>query len=229
MAITATPSTHFDPAEFDRLIEAHGVPALWRRARTCPCIKVETGQPDFNCDLCGDLPGTLWDAGAELRVLAPGRQRRDEQQDIGQLMAGMVTLTFPSEYTPGHWDRVELLNAAMVVNNERHVRGAVDPVGRSTERLRIHPSLAVEYCEAIVGGLLVAYIEGSDFSIEGSGAIVWGAGRGPAVGVQYTLRYRARPVYIVWSPQSRDEGGTKQPYRCMAQRFDFFRREAVGE
>lgn len=145
------------------------------------------------------------------------------------MLAGMVTLTFPSAHTPGHWDRVEFLNAWMVVNNERHHRGAVDPVGRSTERLRIYPALAVEYCDALVGGDIVSYVDGADFSVLGDGTVAWVAGRGPGNGAQYTLRYRARPTFLVWSPQSRDEGGAKMPYRCQAQRLDFFRRDAVGE
>lgn len=229
MAVTSTIGPdHFDAAEFDALIAEHGVPALWRRARACPCVG-EDGQPEIACAFCSDLPGYFWDAGVELRVLAPGRQRRDEQQDIGQLMAGMVQITFPSTFTPGHFDRVEFLAATMVINNERLRRGALDPAGRSQERLRIRPSLGVEYCAAIVGDALVAYAEGTDFSVGADGSIAWVPGRGPAAGTRYTLRYHARPTFIIWSPQSRDEGGSKQPYRCQAQRLDFFHRGAVGD
>lgn len=237
MAITQRTEQHFDPEEFDSFIAAHGSDAVWRRARTCPCLDASTRQPSVACPFCRDWPGILWDAGTELRILAPNRQRRDEYEQPGLVERGMLFLTFPSRagtgpdaisVTPGHLDRIDLSGAAeMVVNDEVHVRGDVDPGGRSTERLRLHPSLAVEFCEAIVGGTLTTFVEGTAFTVATNGAITWISG--PPNGTQYTLRYRARPSFVVWSPMSRDEGGTKQPYRVLAQRLDFWRRQVVGE
>lgn len=219
MAVTTQSAEHFAAAEFDALLAAHGTPALWRKARGCPCHDPRSGQPELDCGLCEQ--GILWDAGTQLTLLAPGRNRKESYEDVGLLMQGMVTLTFPSDRTPGHLDRVDFLAALIVVNQERHVRGAVDRQGHSRERLQMVPVL-VESIEAIVADALVAYAFFTDFTVSANGTITWQAGKGPPTDTQYVVRYQARPAYVVWAPQSRDEGGSKMPYRAMAQRLDFF-------
>lgn len=213
--------------DFDAEILAHGTPALWRRARMCPCFDPVTGHPAIDCGVCTD--GILWDGGQAVRILANNRRREDVYDIAGQRMEGMCMLTFPTGITPGHLDRVELTAAVMTVNNELHVRGELDKAGRSTERLRIAPALSIEFCEAIVAGVVTAYAFFTDFTVDAAGAISWNPGHGPADGSQYTVRYTTRPTYLIWSPQSRDEGGERMPYRARAQRYDFFRRKAVGE
>jgi hypothetical protein len=228
MAITDTTGhTHFDAAQFDAEIEAHGTPALWRKAADCPCVDDRTGQPNPMCPF--HVRGVIWDTGSSIKVLAPGRQRREIYDEAGEWMQGFIVLTFPSAITPGHQDRVDFTAAEMVVNNEVLTRGAVDRLDRSLERVRVAPVLEVERCIAIVNDAVVDYISGLDFSVGADGAVTWAAGRGPAAGTQYSLRVRVRPTYVIWAPQSRDEGGSRQPYRAMAQRMDFFRRLAVGE
>jgi hypothetical protein len=232
MAIEAagglTSEEHFDAAAFDAELNAHGAPARWRKARLCPCLNLLTGAPDPNCPYCRTYPGLLWDDAGELRVLAPARRRQDLYDQNGHLLKGMVTLTFPSTVLPAHLDQIELSAAVMVVNNERHVRGEIDPAGRSTERLRLPTPLDVEYCEAIVAGVLTQYVLNTDFGLSDTNALQWAAGdAGPPPGTLYTIRYTARPVYICWSPESRDENGSKQPYRCIAQRLDYFRQPVV--
>lgn len=141
-------------------------------------------------------------------------------------MEGMLFLTFPSTVTPGRNDQIVLTASEMVLADERHVRGETR-AGRSTERLRMRPCIGVEFCDAIVDGALTSFTEGREFSISDVGDIVWSDP--PADGTQYTLRYRTRSTYVVLSPFSRDENGTKQPYRAIAQRLDFWRRPPVGE
>lgn len=229
MAIfSAAAAPHFDPAEFDRFLAEHGTPAIWRRARLCPCVGASTGQPALDCTVCNGEAIVWEDSGQNITVLLPGRQRQDQYDQVGAWMQGMAYMTFPVTFVPGHLDQVQLTAAEMVVNNERHVRGDVDRAGRSRERLRMRGSLRVEFCEAIVGGSLVAYTEGTDFSIGSGGEIQWQAGAGPATGTAYTMRYVARPTYVVWSPQSRDEAGKTMLYRAMVRRLDFFQRPVVG-
>lgn len=218
---------HFDPVEYDRRIEEDGTPAIWRRARTCPCINRATGQAKVDCPVCfGDA--VFWGDGEDIKVLAPGRQRKDEYDVVGAWMQGMLMLSFPSTALPGHLDRVELTLAKMVVDNELLVKGASDRAGRSKERLRFRHALDVEACHAIVDGELREYAVVNDFSVDAAGVVRWVDGHGPPDGAQYSMRYVARPTYLLWSPQSRDEGGLKMPYRCMAQRLDFFRRSVEG-
>ena len=217
-----------DSRNFDEEIVSHGTPALWRKARMCPCIKERTGQPEVGCAFCDEL-GSIWGDDKEIKVLAPGRKRNDDYGLAGAWMDGMVLFTFPTDVFPGHLDQIELLNAAMVVNNEHHVRGATDRLGRSKERLRLRHAIDIEFCEAIVGDDLVDYKRYRDFNVNDEGDILWNAGGGPPEQAQYTLRYTAKPIFVIWSPTSRDEHGAKMPYRALAKRLDFFDPKSVGE
>lgn len=218
---------HFDPSAFDDLLARHGTAVTWRRRRLCPCLAPDTGQPNIVCPYCRDLPGSIWDDGQSVTLFAPARRRKDLYDDAGHLLEGIVTFTFPTGVTPGHLDWVELLNADCIVNAEVHVKGEVDKLNRSTERLRFPDVIEAEFIDAIVADVLHTYSSGVDFNVGDDASITWTGG--PPDGTQYTVRYSARPVYICWSPESRDEGGTKQPTRVIAQRLDFFRKRAVGE
>ena len=92
---------HFDPTEFNDFIDAHGTSALWRRARTCPCLDPLTGQAAAACPFCREMPGTLWDAGTQLVLFVPSRQRTDIFDQGGKRIEGVVLVTFPSTVTPG--------------------------------------------------------------------------------------------------------------------------------
>lgn len=228
-ALAATDS-HFDPAEFDEAIRSHGTPVTWRKGTTCPCFDPMTGHAQIDCPYCEHGFGMLWDDGVPITILAPGRQRNDNYDVTGMWMNGIVMLTFVSTVTPAHLDMVELLAAEMVVNRELHVRGDTNKVGRSTERVRFRKVVMPEGAFAIVGVELQTYQPLTDFLIDADGVIVWADGAGPPEGTQYSVRYLARPSYVIISPQSRDEGGgTKLPMKCLAQRLDFFNRAAVGE
>ena len=228
MAVGTRTAQHFDPVAFDGLLESHGAPTLWRRARVCPCLDPDTGNARIVCPFCVDFPGVLWDSGSAIKILAAGRQRHDQHEDFGLRLQGFTSFSFPSTVTPGHLDRLEILSGRMVVT-QRLVRGDVDIAKRSRERLRIAPVFAVEFCEAIVADALVAYVAGTDFAVDDAGAVTWATDAGPDDGVAYTVRYLTRPTYLCWSPQSRDEDGTKQPYRVTVQRLDLYTGKAVGE
>jgi len=235
MAITgasaaAAIETHFDPVEFDDAVASHGTPVVVRRAVTCPCFDQTTGHSQTDCPFCERGFGILWDDGYLAKILAPGRPRRDDYDAIGFSLNGMITLTFPSTVTPGHLDLVELMVAEMVVNRELLTRDAVNKLERSTERLRFRQVITVEKIVAIVGGVLEEYHVPADFSIRADASVQWvDAMHGPPPEIQYSVRYRARPSYVVLSPRSRDVGGQKMPYRCEAMRLDFFEKPAVGE
>jgi len=231
MAVSELPiHGRLDPKRFDEEIEHHGIAARWHRSRTCPCIDPRTGQAEIGCPVCLD-EGVLWDEGTALKVLMPGRSRKDEYADVGHWMNGFVSITFPSKVVPGHYDKVELSESLMIARQVL-VRGATNKLGRSRERLRYREAaVAVEYCEAIDPGdpaAVLSFSTPDDFSLGPTGVVEWVPGHGPASGKQYTVRYQARPTYIVWSPQEREEGGQKLPYRVQAQRLEFFQPAVVG-
>jgi len=113
----------------------------------------------------------------------------------------------------------------MVVNGEQLVRGQLDPQGRSCERLRLEP-IEVEFCDAIVAGVLQSFTAGLEFTV---GTDRSSPGGSAAAAGRHTLHAAlpGRATYILWSPMS-GRGGAKQPYRVQAQRLDFFRQPAVG-
>ena len=211
-ADTGLGGPHFDPAEFDEAIRTHGHRAQVRPRRACPCADAVTGQPSVNCPSCDN--GSLWGVGAEEWVLIPGRRRGDVYDPIGLYLNGMVIFSFKSTRTPGHLDRIELLDAEMVVNQERHV------VDDGKERVRVRPVLRVEAIDAWDGAQAVEVAPAS-IEVDVTGQITW-IDSLPAAHTPYTLRYVTTPAYVLLSPQSRDEGGSKMPYRAIAQRLDFF-------
>lgn len=202
---------HFDPNEFAEAIRTHGHRARIRPRRACPCGDPVTGQPRQDCGSCDN--GNLWGDGDEDFVLAPGRKRGDIYDPIGLYMNGMLMLTFRPERTPGHLDRVDLLDAEMIVTQERHA------VGDGKERARHRPVLRIEAVDWWNGSAAVS-LDPAVLTVDGDGWFTWI--ESPPPGAPYTLRYATRPAYVVMSPQSRDEGGTKQPYRALCQRLDFF-------
>lgn len=218
---------HFDARAFDAEIEAHGVPVLWQRASVCPCLDPVRGTFEPDCPYCRD--GTLWDMGELIRVKLDSRNRRDEYDVIGRRMDGRTTATFPSTVLPGHFDLLTLIAAELVVDNEFLTYGESDRLGRSRERTRM-PVVRVERCASITpppARELLFFTEGVDFTVNNGRDIAWT--NPPPANSRYVLRYVARPVYICWSPMSRDENASKMPYRVEAQRYDFFRRESVGD
>lgn len=228
MAITTMPEVHFQSSFFDAEISGHGTTVLWRRHRICPCIDRNTGNADVGCPHCqGEM--LLWDAGREIRVLMFGRSRRDQYDVPGLLFQGTCNVTFPTGVIPAHYDRLDLVDARMVVTGELLVRGDIDKLGRSRERLQ-QKFISVEYCEAIVDDQLIAYQYGQDFTVDGDGVVRWSLGAGPPDGARYSMRYVAVPAFVVWSPMpGREENGQQMPYRAYAQLLAFFRRKAAGE
>lgn len=216
---------HFDAGEFNAAIASHGTPALWRKSRICPCRDSRTRQAAIDCPICEG--GLLWDDGSPITVFAFNRKREDLYDVPGQRLEGATSFTFPAGIVPGHLDMIVLQVGQIVVNNELHIRGELDNADRSTERLRVRPAFAIEFVEAIVDGQLEQYLVGAHLTVNDDGDIAWSSG--PPEGTPYTMRYRARPTYVTWSPYSRDEGGQVMPYRSLALRYDFFDPKAVGE
>lgn len=211
------PPFHFVAGEYDELLAQHGTLAIWRKAMFCACYDRRSGRVELDCPSCDRGVGVVWRDPEVIKVLLPGRARHEAYDMAGAWERGIVNITFPSRIVPGHYDRVDLLVGKIMVNNERHERGEVDRAGRSTERVRQIP-VQIEKVEAFVGGASQEFDSGFSLGLDGS--IIWAAG--PPDGSRYTVRYEARPAFVVWGPQSRDEFGNKMPYKVKAQRLDFF-------
>lgn len=212
MAILET-VPHFDAARFDRLIAHHGTPAVVRPARMCPCYD-ETGHPRRLCPHCDGL-GIAWGPAMNAMVLLPGRSRRDQYDWMGYQLQGITHMTVQTELTPAHYDLIELTAAEMIVTRERAVwRGA--PV-----RLRMPTVLRVE---------AVLWLDGITLVDAAPQAVVDGKitlDSSVPTGAQITVRYAARPAYVVISPIEREEGGVRMPYRALVQRLDFWSERSV--
>jgi len=218
-----TGADHFDPLEFDGAIETNGTPAEWRRATRCPCVDSSTGAYQLDCPYHAVGLGVVWGDPEEIKVLMPGRTDRFTAEMAGGVEMGGSMMVVKSTMTPSHADRIDLMAAEFTTSGEIFTVGDVNKLGHSKERLRFNP-IELEYATAIVAGQLVTYVF-PQVVVGDDGVITWDGG--PPQGTQYSVRYRGRPAYVCWSPQSRDENAQKMPYRVAVKRLDSFEQRVV--
>lgn len=209
-------------ADFVSILDTYGDDTLVRRTARCGCIDPETRKPDVMCDTCH---GFGWQYPAEIeltvKVQWTGSKKNPREHPQGDITPGDYTATWFG-HAPGLGDVFVHPREALAVH-EVLLRGAVasSAVGApSLEYLAHRVVLAIEH----VADDGHVYEEGVDFSLGGDGrTIEWEAGRGPAVGVPYTIRYTARGEYIIGSEAGitvRHDGSETLPYKVTLHRYD---------
>lgn len=181
----------------------------------------DTGTPDKDCIECSGS-GALYIPGQQIPVMRMNAKTRLEWFNaMGPLAHGHAMFTLLPEHMSGFRDRFTLLDGVMVFT-ERKVREATVeqpryPIIRHTSITGTAADLTVP--ETTTVGVLYAHgtgldgvvtqrlVEGTDFSLvplgdAGNGHTVdWtigdGIGSAPPVGARYTLRYYARPRFVV--------------------------------
>lgn len=212
---------HLTPAELDQFISDHGVSVRLERATLCPCQFSETGQPKLECPLC--LGKAYLFATYETHTaLVTNRQHRKNFVDVGSYQTGSCEATFKTGVTIPDYSRITMINDRTVINDEILTRGAVHG-SRSLEVVRF-PILSMELLVASTG---TPYTTPTDFAMSGR-RVAWVTGRGPATGIQYTMRYLATPVYVVMGtePRIRSEFNTSVPTLAHLLRLDVVDRQA---
>lgn len=234
------PETRLDPDAFNDLVLARGIGCIYRRAVRCPCLRIESRQPRAGCPVCNGLGYAYPEELSEPMIaLVLSRTPRRQQLAVGQQVSGTVQVTFPQGVVPAQGDQLwpdndehsvqQVLYRSVAQVDDTVVRSrATAPDQRApvqpatTDRLLYPDVLRVEHVSWIDEETreLRTGKQGRDFTLEGN-ALTWRPDSGPKPGKGFSIRYRARAVYVL-SPgepvnRTNEEGF---PYRCEAQRLD---------
>ncbi len=199
-----------------RLWWEHGVPCPCRSTRTLNGRKGVTGEPQENCAYCGGA-GTMYVNGQQIVGM---RTSTSESQrlhtEYGPYAKGTMWLTLLPEHVADHLDRYTLLDGVRTHGELRKRKGTVEklryPVIKRTfvcgtpedRGVQQELTVGVQFCMAsdsdgVVTG--VELIEDTDFVVDDDGKLDWtlgdDAGTAPAVGEYYTVRYYARPRFVL--------------------------------
>lgn len=215
------PRADFKPEQFRKVIISHGLDVEWQQAAECPCSQPSShfgfslpGAPSsaseqarVDCPACHGR-GYLYHSAQTIRAVVTGA--RKEEQRHGPAGAteygrGSIGMTLLPEHLPVYGDRFTLIDSAIVYRETiKRGTGATDttryPIAtRSHDLAGGAVSFGVRHLiPANAQGVVDpsgALVEGSDFTVNGDGAIEWI--NAPNEGDRFSVTYYAHPVYIV--------------------------------
>tara|TARA_R110000824_G_scaffold54028_2_gene149065 strand:- start:19272 stop:20048 length:777 start_codon:yes stop_codon:yes gene_type:complete len=234
------PAFHLSVEEYNGLLLAHGSGAEWRRAILCPCVRIETRQPNVSCQDCRGIGRLYPDSMRDpLIVLDTSRTATMKWAAAGLIAAGSITLTFPCGEIPGVGDMILTDCDIHVVNEflfEQGTKRVTDGMLREhrtrpdhRKRALVGRSARLMYNDAQIECITYKSAEGdlvfagkTDFTLHSDGTLEWHKGYGPQPGHAASVRYRAPAAYVIHSsaPMLRREHGENMPYRVSAMRLD---------
>lgn len=213
------PELRLSNVDWDGHLTDEGDATFVRRAVLCPCIHPETRRPRPGHAACGgwgyQYPSSL--EIPDLPVQWVGNSLKWVQKEAGTVEPGDYTCTWPSTQRLGVGDLfVHPYEEAMT--DDAYVRGHVDPLGESMERIRFRFPRGVEDLR----DLARVYRLDVDFEIAPDGRIVWKqGGLRPADGALYTVRYRYLAEYMISNPPTNRHDGARQlPWKTRVTRWD---------
>jgi hypothetical protein len=239
----------FNLRDFRRALLQHGVPLRWEFAVVCPCkriqsrgiVVVQSTEARTDCPECRGV-GVIYDCAQNtVGIVHDTREKAVLSTYHGQYSEGDVLITMLPEHLPDRWDRLTLKAGVRVYNESRRRTDAryerlrypivrrKFPVGNEDGSPGVSEmmELGVLYMRRTgADGQLIpgALVEGEDFAITDDGRIDWDlgddAGTAPEEGAWYSVRYYARPVFIVKGlPYVRRDGFT-QPFDAPSASFE---------
>jgi hypothetical protein len=168
-----------------RLTREHGEFVTLYRVMPCSCKRNQEGHPDPTCKVCGGS-GRAYSLGEQVKGLIAGLNSQDKTLMVsGVAMPG--DMTFSPDVTPMipiHDYDVLRLRYGQPYEGDVLVRGQDDEMNYVP-----HAVLNVERHDP-ASGVRSYYEEGIDFTISDR-TIVWLAGKGPASGQSYSVKYHA--------------------------------------
>jgi hypothetical protein len=210
--------------DFRNRVWEDGTVVDWQQACDCPCGTVSNIEGrtaavrDFplDCPLCNGK-GKVYAPAQEITVLMTSSASSAEVYNVwGEYSSGTIYITFLPENLPLEWDKVTLKQGSRLYTESRIRKGVVDGARYAITKRKIimgseaDPTVPVEvelgvtacYRGISLGGASeTPLVENVDFSVTADGYIDWtlGVARGtaPAVGERYSIRYFARPVFVV--------------------------------
>jgi len=209
----------FDIKAYMSALKDKGYHVTWEQHAECPCSDAtDDHQPLVTCPVCLGR-GEYWHTPQDARVLMTRFEYSEVSKNIGEFMPGAVYATFAPEQLPGIRDRFTLQNSVIVYTEtlervagttQAHGRptGTRYPITSRTMTLNVagtstETTVHVTYMRKNgAGGYPTTELtEGTDFTIDASGDIVWtlgdALGTAPAVGVAFTITYFCNPRYMV--------------------------------
>ena len=199
------PDPSIKGVSFDQLANNRGIRFIHRRAAPCPNLRaLDDNSHEPNCPVC-DGNGILYYCEKEIWGLfvSNSLQKNFEQQGMWEIGTAVVTL--PAYYPDG--SVAEFNTYDQLVIEDFPVRlwqlKEYDPAENSgVTRLR-YPIDTIDIVTSVQNNVRVDFIEGTDFTIDSNGNIVWVAGKEPSYnsiedrGEVLSIVYHANPVYNV--------------------------------
>lgn len=214
----------FDMDEFRRKILQYGMLMRWEYAVPCPCFRTQDrGEVvTHSTEARGDCPscrgtGQFYAEAQETRALLTTTSTTAKLATMmGEFQEGDAMLTMLPEHVPTRLDRLTLISGTVllcetVTKTDQAVERTRYPVVRrrfptgnadGTPGVAEVTELGVMYCRATnTAGVLQGdeLREGDDFVVTDEGFIDWtlSGDDAPPPGAKYTIRYYARPAFLV--------------------------------
>lgn len=175
---------------FDVAIEQKGYRVIWEQALFCPCMSIESGQPDYECSSCHGK-GYRYIRPTSIRALVTSINGRKDQHRIGLDEVGGAYLTPPSQSNVGFRDRFtfqdfttkfsEVLTRGEIGTSERLRYNCLTVVALFSMQGELH--MGVDYAIS-EDNLHVKFLK-EDLMYEGD---------------RYSILYNIRPVYVALNP-----------------------------
>ncbi|MCK4547712.1 MAG: hypothetical protein KAW17_09760 [Candidatus Eisenbacteria sp.] len=217
----------FESRKFDdTFIDKHGVRAVWEKSERCNCY-TDSGQPDYNCGRCGGFGWVYYDARI-IPMLVTGISLTKQLREIGEFVPGYASGTVAADYKVGQHDRFTLTERSQIT---------VDPAKRAASGNMD----AIRYPGAAIMGVLAVrdhtgeYVQDGrqsegqqpDYYTDGN-VLTWiPAGRQPAHGNRFSIRFQHRPIFVVVDPpRSRGDGSELFPWALSLRRLEYMRSAA---
>jgi len=170
------------------------------KALSCPCTNGHTGQPNISCHECRGLGWFHKDAETSdvyLKAQVHSRRSNKVQEKGGMVTVGYASITFLPGVIPGEGDLVQVCEDREVVNDEYHVIGSTLTDGSTAETLRFRDVNCVELVvveDKALKRIIVLQQDAWEFD-PAQRRVVFK--NGLPIGTKYSVRYVARPEYIV--------------------------------
>lgn len=203
---------HPKVSTINNAIRAHGIDCHIKKGILCPCLNKDTGQPRFNCVICHGT-GYFYDSYLENPTckigsiihkvaIAPRTKRNTyNNKSGGYNEVDSDTQCYIYTYEPAEGDLIIPLKDIVIVNDEQHIKGAKFNDGYTSAEILKNPNWLNVEGIFVVNSALTAiskYYLNTHFTVSASGTIQWISGASqPSEGSKYTVRYKARPSYII--------------------------------
>lgn len=211
------------PAAFERFLRHVGQDVLWRRAFDCPCRDTYSGAALPNCLQCAGK-GSIWAAPLASYTGLSSMAASVRWAKFGVWETGDLLLTIPGDtplYNAGQYDQVILLESSepfsLVLTRGVNDRLPWPVVGIDRVFVLSEDDNDVQVT-----------LDTALPTVGTGGVLTWpSSGLTPAVGQQFSITGRRRPVYFLYMDLPSDRahhGGLRLPRKVVVRQFDLFNR-----